>query len=243
MVYWAFINNKVEEKMTKKRGGRGEGDRSGEAKKGDEEYKKGEKLLISAQKKISEGKVEKAREDLISACDRFSAAVGQRGFFPEALYSWGEALKLIAEMDNDADLVEEAVEKYMGSGLQFIVDGRFLEKPFVEAQELRSNDKTHKMVFVLYILAIQVIKGKKLNINEVALLKDIRTFLTSPEIILTFIDTLLREKKERQSIKEEDELIAIATKILINVIIEREAEKPESRGGEAGEDDNPDKLN
>lgn len=229
--------------MTKKSGDRGDEDKNGEVKKGGDEYRKGEELLTGTLKKTSDGKMGKAREYLVAACGRFNTAVGERGFFPEAYYNWGEALKRLAEMDDDEALLQEAVEKFMASGLQFIVDGRLLEKPFVEAQEICPNDKRHRMVFVLYILSIQVIKGKKINVNENALLKDIRTVLTSPKIILILIDTLLGKNRERQSVNEDDELIAIATKILINVILDNEREKPESPEDEVGDNDNPNKLN
>lgn len=206
-------------------------------------YIEGMELLDKALKELSGGKKEVARETLTKACNRFEAAVGKKGFFPEAYYSWGEALKNLAEIDNDGALFEEAIEKYMASGLQFVVDGKLMERPFIDAHNIGPRDKRHRMIFALYILTMQVIKGKSLEDNEIVLLEDIRASLASPSIVLTLVDTLTAKKRERQSVKEDDDLIAIATKILINVLIDNETAKPKDAEGEAGDRSDSKKLN
>jgi hypothetical protein len=118
-----------------------------------------------------------------------------------------------------------------------------MERPFIDAHDIGPKDKRHKMIFALYILTMQVIKGKILEDNETALLEDIQASLTSPPIILVLIDTLTAKIRERQSIKEDDDLIAIATKILINVLIDNERAKPKGPEGETGDKSDSKKLN
>ncbi|GEM_PF-3549710 len=215
----------------------------GEKVSSTDDYNEGMELLDKALNELSGGKKGDAREALTKACDKFEAAAGKKGFFPEAHYKWGEALKNIAEIDNDEALFEEAIEKYMASGLQFIVDGKIMERPFIDAHNIGPKDKRHKMIFALYILTIQVIKGKVMDNNETALLHDIRATFTSPPVILTLVDTLVSKKKERQSIKENDDLISIATKILINVLIDNEVAKPKGPEGKTGDSTDSKKLN
>ena len=190
-----------------------------------DEYRQGDELLSIASKKMSEGKNEDAKKDLIIASEKFKEAVEKAVFFPGGYYSWGEALKLLAEIDNDEALFEEAIVKYMAAGLQLIVDGRPMEKPFIQAHNIGPKDNRHKMIFALYILSIQVIKGKKIADNEMALLKDIKDALKSPPILLLLIDTLAGETQEKQTINDDDDLVSIATKLLINVAIDIELVK------------------
>ena len=189
-----------------------------------DEYRQGDELLVTALQKISKGKSEDAKEDLVIASEKFKAAVEKTDFFPGAYYSWGETLKLLAEIDNDEALFEEAIEKYMAAGLQLIVDGRPMEKPFIQAHNIGPKDNRHKMIFALYILTIQVIKGKIMADNEMALLKEIEDTLKSPQILLLLIDTLTGDNQEKQTIKDDDDLIVIATKLLINVTIDNNVE-------------------
>jgi hypothetical protein len=206
-------------------------------------YNEGMKLLDNALNKLPGGDGEGAREALARACDSFEAAVKTKGFFPQAYYGWGEALKNLAEIDNDGALSEDAIEKYMASGLQFVVDGKLMEKPFIEAHNIGPKDERHRMVFALYILTMQVIKGKIIDDNETLLLNDIRATFTSPPVVLTLVDTLTSDKKERQSIKEDDDLIAIATKILINVLIDNEVTRPEGAADDMDENSDSEKPN
>ncbi len=206
--------------MLKKNDSEGEIIGSEEKMSTSDEYRQGDEFLVTALQKISEGKSGDAKEDLVIASEIFKAAVEKAGFFPGAFYSWGEALKLLAEIDNDEALFEEAIEKYMASGLQFIVDGRPMEKPFIKAHNIGPKDNRHKMIFALYILSIQVIKGKTIVDNEVALLKEIKDTLKSPPILLLLIDTLFGNNQEKQTIKDDDDLVTIATKLLINVTID-----------------------
>ncbi len=211
--------------MLKKINGTDEIVRSNEKIATNEEYRQGDELLGVASKKVSAGKSGDAKKDLVSASEKFREAVEKVGFFPSGYYRWGEALKLLAEIDNDEALFEEAIEKYMTAGLQFIVDGRPIEKPFIEAHNIGPMDKRHKMIFALYILSIQVIKGKIMADNEMALLKDIKNTLKSPPILLLLIDTLVGKTQEKQTINDDDDLISIATKLLINVVIDSEEVK------------------
>ncbi|MBN1574837.1 MAG: hypothetical protein JW984_16700 [Deltaproteobacteria bacterium] len=220
----------------KKTGG---GDKTGSI----DDYNEGMELLDKALNELSGGDKGGAREDFVKACESFKAAVGKKVFFPEAYYGWGESLKQIAKIDDDETLSEEAIEKYMASGLQFVVDGRLMERPFIDAHNIGPKDKRHRMIFALYILTMQVIKGKVMDNNETDLLQDIRATLTSPPVILTLVDTLISEKKERQSIKEDDDLIAIATKILINVLIDNDVTKPEGPADDMSENSDNKKLN
>ncbi len=184
-------------------------------------YRKGNELLKLSGKNLSDGDRKEAKKNLLAALKKYNSAIKQKGLFPEAYNDWGNALSMLFGITGDESYLKEAVEKYMSSGLQFIINGTLEEGPFISAYEIATQDERYKFIFSLYILAIQVIKGKKISNKDKIILKNLKDIIDSPEILILLIDTLIGINRERQSASEGDEIIAFATKVLINVLIDK----------------------
>lgn len=188
----------------------------------DAEYINGNELTKLSEKYLSDGERKKAKDNLLRALKKYNNAIKQKGLFPEAYRSWGDALSMLFDITGDDSYLNDAVEKYMSSGFQFIIDGTLEEGPFISAYEIVAQDERYKFIFSLYVLAIQVIKkGKKISTKDKTFLKNLRDIIDSPKILILLIDTLLGKNSELQSANEGDEIIAFATKILINAIINK----------------------
>ena len=186
------------------------------------DYINGNELIKISEKYLSDGERKKAKDNLIRALKKYNNAIKQKALFPEAYRSWGDALSMLYNITGEEEYLNDAVEKYMSSGFQFIIDGTLEEGPFISAYEIVAQDERYKFIFSLYVLAIQVIKkGKKVSKKDKTFLKNLRDIIDSPEILIILIDTLLGKNSELQSATEDDEIIAFATKILINAIIDK----------------------
>lgn len=93
------------------------------------------------------------------------------------------------------------------------------ETPFFGALRIDKIKAYHRIICELFILSIETVRGKEIIPENVSALKEKQKEFTSPHILLTLIETLLREKKEEQTITEEDDLMNVAAKILINRLI------------------------
>jgi len=183
-------------------------------------YESGNTHYRTAQELVSERRYQEAVDHFIQAAEQYESAVKQRLLFPEAYHNWANVMTRLIPLTGTAGLAQQALEKYLTSGLQFIVNGTPNERPFEEALKIIAESDQYEMIFRLYLVAVRYIKGGMREKNDEMFLSRARAIVESPEILIDLIDTLLGRNTENATIQDGDDLISSATKILINALID-----------------------
>jgi len=183
-------------------------------------YEEGNTHYRTAQEMISKKRYKDAVDHFIQAAGLYESAVKERGLFPEAYHNWANVLTRLIPLTDTTELAPQALEKYLTSGLQFIVNGTPQERPFEEALNIIAESDRYGMVFRLYLTAVQSVKGGRPEGETDSFLSEAREILESPEILTDLIDTLQGKRTEKLPVTDGDDLISSATKILINKLID-----------------------
>ena len=183
-------------------------------------YETGNVHYRAAQEMVSQKRYQEAVNLFIQAAKQYELTVKHRNIFPEAYHNWANVMTRLIPLTDTAELAQQALEKYLTSGLQFIINGTPQERPFEEALKIISESDQYGMVFRLYLTAVKYVKGAKLEGDDITFLTETRGILESPEILTGLIDTLLGRRTEKIPVQDGDDLISSATKILINSLID-----------------------
>ena len=183
-------------------------------------YETGNAHYRAAQKLVSQKRYNEAVTLFIQAAEQYESAVKDRNIFPEAYHNWANVMTRLIPLTDTAGLAQQALEKYLTSGLQFIINGTPQERPFEEALKIISESDQYGMVFRLYLTAVRNVKGNAPESDDSEFLTNSREILEAPEILTDLIDTLLGKRTEKLPVQDGDNLIVSATKILINLLID-----------------------
>jgi len=183
-------------------------------------YESGNVHYRTAQEMVSQKRYQDAVDHFIRAAEQYEFAVKHRIIFPEAYHNWANVMTRLIPLTDTAELAQQALEKYLTSGLQFIVNGTPQERPFEEALKIIAESDRYAMIFRLYLTAVKYVQGAQPEGDDASFLSEIREVLESPEILTDLIDTLLGERTEKLPVQDGDDLISSATKILINSLID-----------------------
>jgi len=189
-------------------------------------YEAGNDHYRTAQEMVSKKQYQEAINHFILAAEQYESAVKLRNIFPEAYHNWANVMTRLIPLTGTTELAHQALEKYLTSGLQFIVNGTPQERPFEEALNLIAESDRYALVFRIYSAAVTYAKGKKswnAHKDEKALLTEARTVLESPAILIDLIETLLKKRTEKLPLADGDDLISSATKVLINTLIDADS--------------------
>ncbi|MBN1881796.1 MAG: hypothetical protein JW885_06445 [Deltaproteobacteria bacterium] len=183
-------------------------------------YEAGNIHYRTAQEMISKKRYKEAVDHFIQAADLYESAVQKRNIFPEAYHNWANVMARLMPLTDTSELAQQALEKYLTSGLQFIVNGTPQERPFEEALKIISEADQYGMVFQLYLIAVKSVTGGAPEGEIGPFLMEVREIVESPKILTDLIDTLEGVRTEKLTITDGDDLISTATKILINRLID-----------------------
>ena len=183
-------------------------------------YEAGNAHYRTAQDMVSQKRYQEAVDHFIRAAEQYESAVKHRSMFPEAYHNWANVITRLIPLTGTAELSQQAQEKYLTSGLQFIINGTPQERPFEEALKIIPESDRYGTVFRLYLTAVKYVKGAQPEADDIAFLSQTRKILESPKILTDLIDTLQGKRTDKFPVKDGDDLIASATKILINALID-----------------------
>jgi HEPN domain-containing protein len=183
-------------------------------------YESGNDHYRTAQELVSDKRYQEAVDHFIQAAEQYESAVQIRKMFPEAYHNWANVMTRLIPLTGTAELAQQALEKYLTSGLQFIVNGIPSERPFEEALKIIAENDRYEMIFRLYLIAIRYIHGENREKSDEVFFSRAEKFVESPEILIDLIDTLMGKNTEKLTIQDGDDLISSATKVLINTLID-----------------------
>ena len=103
------------------------------------QYEAGNGYYRSAQEMVSQKRYQEAVHLFIQAAEQYESAAKHRNLFPEAYHNWANALTRLIPLTDTPELAQQVLEKYLTSGLQFIINGTPQERPFEEALKIISE--------------------------------------------------------------------------------------------------------
>jgi len=143
-------------------------------------YESGNVHYRTAQEMVSQKRYQDAVDHFIRAAEQYESAVKHRIFFPEAYHNWANVMTRLIPLTDTAELAQQALEKYLTSGLQFIVNGTPQERPFEEALKIIAESDRYAMIFRLYLTAVKYVQGAQPEGDDASFLTEIKEVLDSP---------------------------------------------------------------